>query len=279
MKCTEAQYLMPLYWSGELDAQAAAELDQHAVTCGECARRMAADKNTDEVLRASMQSEAVEEAAILTQVRNVIAEKPHAWRWQWRWTVPLAATAALVITLLVFSPKQPAAQNPSHPVTRQTVNILSDAADDHNDEVVQHFSREWLYGANEIKKLVADKAGSSDVVTEIAPPGYHVDRARICELGMRNYVHLVYSDGTHEVSMFVRQQDGEQLAGTERDKVNGEPVVADSYQKLQVAAFQSPDFTVVLVSDQPISEAIDFAKKAAGAVREKKAVRPVHLVA
>jgi hypothetical protein len=148
------------------------------------------------------------------------------------------------------------------------LNILADAADDHHDEVVEHFQREWLYGGSEIRKLVQEKAGNAAVVTELAPQGYHIDRARICELGMRNYLHLVYSDGEHEVSMFVRQQDGEQLAGAEREKVNGMPLVADSYQKLQVAAFQSPRYTVVVVSDQPMDATLGFARKAVGEIRE-----------
>ena len=273
MKCSEVEYMAPLYWSGELDAQATAELDRHLQSCSVCAHAMELEGHGDELIQQAASSEHVDASAVLSRVRAQIAvESPSArlrWRSPWRWAPLVAATAAAAaLFAFVLMPKN--TSSPTAPIqTKATpaVNILADAADDHHDEVVEHLQREWLYSTSEIRKLVQEGTGSSTVLTELTPDGYHVERARICELGHKNYLHLVYSDGAHEVSMFVRQQDGEQLAGAERDKVNGTPLLGDSYQKLQVAAFQSPRYTVVVVSDQPMNSTVDFARKAAGAVK------------
>lgn len=274
MKCSEVEYMAPLYWSGELDAQATAELDRHLESCSNCAHTMELDRHGDEVLQQAAASVEVDVAPVLARVRAQIAAESPAARRRWRGTlrwVPLVAASAAAIFLFSFFVLPHGNNSSTPPVQARSatppVNILADAADDHHDEVVDHLQREWLYSAAEIRKLVQEGTGSSAVLTELTPDGYHIERARICELGTKNYLHLVYSDGSHEVSMFVRQQDGEQLAGAERGDVNGTPVLGDSYQKLQVAAFQSPHYTVVVVSDQPMNSTVDLARKAAGAVK------------
>lgn len=270
MKCSEVEYMAPLYWSGELDAQATAELDRHLQSCSACAHAMELERHGDELIQQAAAAEQIDAAPVLARVRaQIAAESPSVSR-RWRWAPLVAASAAAVFLFTFFLlPRQNNSSIPTiqaRPAT-PAVNILADAADDHHDEVVDHLQREWLYSASEIRKLVQEGTGNSAVLTQLTPDGYHIERARICELGMKNYLHLVYSDGTHEVSMFVRQQEGEQLAGAERDTVNGTPVLGDSYQKLQVAAFQSPRYTVVVVSDQPMNATVDFARKAAGAVK------------
>jgi anti-sigma factor RsiW len=273
MKCSEVEYMAPLYWSGELDAQATAELDRHLQSCSVCAHAMELERHGDELIQQAAASEQVNAAPVLARVRaQIAAESPSTglrWRSPWRWAALVAATAAAALFVFILMPRNINSSTPPVQVQKvaPAVNILADAADDHHDEVVEHLQREWLYSTSEIRKLVQEGTGSSTVLTELTPDGYHVERARICELGHKNYLHLVYSDGTHEVSMFVRQQDGEQLAGAERDKVNGTPLLGDSYEKLQVAAFQSPRYTVVVVSDQPMNSTVDFARKAAGAVK------------
>jgi anti-sigma factor RsiW len=265
--------MAPLYWSGELDAQATAELDRHLESCSECAHALEFERRGDQLLQSATASVQTDPAPVVARVRAQIeAESGSGRRWRspWQWAPLLAASAAAVALLALFiAPRvKPRTNTPveARAVT-PAVNVLADAADDHNDEVVEHLQREWLYSASEIRKLVQEGTGSSAVLTELTPDGYHIERARICELGMKNYLHLVYSDGAHEISMFVRQQEGEQIAGADRGNVNGIPVVGDSYQKLQVAAFQSPRYTVVVVSDQPMNATVDLARKAAGAVR------------
>src|SRR5205814_8123841 len=147
-----------------------------------------------------------------------------------------------------------------------SASIWVDAADDHNEEVVKRAQRKWLYGTAEISALVAEKTGDAKLVAQLAPEHYHIDRMRICELAMRTYLHLVYTDGRHEVSFFLRRRGGEQLGGPKLAESNGRAVEGESVEKLQIDGFQSQHYKVVEVSEQPRLQSLDISCSSAGTV-------------
>src|SRR5207237_1604691 len=160
----------------------------------------------------------------------------------------------------------PAASDSASTTGQVSASIWADAADDHNEEVVKRAQRKWLYGTAEINALVAEKTGDAKLVAQLAPEHYHVDRMRICELAMRTYLHLVYSDGRHEVSFFLRRRGGEELSGPKLAEANGRAVEGESVEKLQIAGFHSQSYTVLVVSEQPRQQTLDFASPAANSV-------------
>jgi len=265
MKCEEVQYLAPLYWSGELEAEAMAELDLHLKGCPECAQEMAQQEQCDELVQEAVLGEPVHEEAVRERVWQQVAEpKAGLWRKTRVWA-PLAAAAAAAI-LLVGLKVTSFMSKPA--ITTEPANVYADAADDHNVEVVLQARRRWLYGSSEIESLVKERAGDAALVAALAPEGYHIDRVRVCELALRDYLHLVYSDGQHEVSFFVRRRGGEELMGEPAGRERNILLHADTIDKLQVAGFQSPGYTVLVVSGQPMEQTLGFARKAAASLPE-----------
>src|SRR5207237_7581468 len=133
----------------------------------------------------------------------------------------------------------PAASDSASTTGQVSASIWADAADDHNEEVVKRAQRKWLYGTAEINAMVAEKTGDAKLVAQLAPEHYHIDRMRICELAMRTYLHLVYTDGRHEISFFLRRRGGEQLTGPKLADNNGRGVAGESVEQLQIAGAQS----------------------------------------
>ena len=144
--------------------------------------------------------------------------------------------------------------------------VYADAAQDHYDEVVKQYPRGWLRSAAQINAFVQEHTGDAAVIAALAPAGYRVDRVRLCELELSNYVHLVYSDGEDEISFFIRRQDGEKLAGRRATKVKGAAIYAEAVNALYVAGFQSPRYTILVVSGQSAERSLHFAVNAANAV-------------
>ncbi len=253
MNCTEAGYLEPLYRAGDLDSRTMADIDLHLSMCQTCAQRWRQQDRLDGVLREVLVSEELDVSRVLARARNQMQAAP---RTSWRLRLAaLAATASLVAALVVFTALPSRVQPPA---------LYADAAEDHADEVIFHQPREWVRGDAAVEQMVQSRLGTGVLMASLAPAGYHLDRGKICGLLNQPYLHLVYSNGSREVSFFVRARGNEQVPGNIVGRVNGVPVRAGRAKGLDVAGFQSSLLTILVVSPGP--DAVEFATQAAGRV-------------
>ena len=260
MTCSQAEYLSPLYWSGELEAQAIAELESHLKECPHCAQEFEHQQHADEALRGMVLAEPVDDGAVRERVRESLwPSRPH-WQVVAK-RVAVSAAGIAAVALVSFAGWNIIA---SH--TSSVPTVYADAAQDHYDEVVKRYPRGWLTSPADINAFIKEHAGDASVIPALAPAGYHIDRVRLCELEVSNYVHLVYTDGEHDISFFIRQQDGETLAGKMVLKVKGTPIHAEQSGDLYVSGFQSSEFTVLVVTGESEERALHFAVGAANAL-------------
>jgi len=73
--------------------------------------------------------------------------------------------------------------------------------------VVQHQPRRWRSARPEIELVTARFGLSQSQAAGMAPSGYRLERAKVCGLAGAPVLHLVYTDGAREVSVFVRRND------------------------------------------------------------------------
>ena len=266
MNCSEAEYLAPLYWSNELEPKVIVELEAHLSVCSECVREWQAQSQFDDLLRNAVDQDARDRLTDPQDLRAHVRREMHASDSLWRRifavsTLRLAAVNAVLLILL---------SGTLFYVSRQRAferTLYADAADDHHDEVMAHLvDSYWRYKAGDIQELLHSWAGQATLAETLAPTGYHIARARLCELQTQIYVHLVYSDGAHEVSIFVRRKEAETLAGRAIGSINGKSLHAEFVKDLQVAGFQSRDLTILVVTDMPRRDCLDIARQAASRV-------------
>ena len=258
MNCSEARYYTPLKLSGELEGALLHKFDAHLFMCPSCRESLRNDTDLDISLRNAADERwdyGHVEARVLATIRS--EGTPESRRRPLIWGLGAAAAFLTVVIALAFylSPE------PKSPLT-----IYRDAADDHRAEVAGHMKLKWEHDPAAILALVSRVGGAGIVTEQIAPPGFHLDRARICNLLSHKYVHLVYSDGEREVSYFIRSRNGEELTGSPALQVNGKAIHIDTVRDLQVAGFQSDSITVLLVSDEPVQQVLDQITVAAGKV-------------
>jgi anti-sigma factor RsiW len=256
MNCTEAGNLEPLYRSGELDPKTMAEIDFHLGMCSSCAQQWKEQDRLDVAVRESVRAMEVDPTPVVDRVRKQMQlslGEPIRWRLSAWVAVAGIAVAVLILSIVL---------------TRRTTEpgLFVDAAEDHSAEVVAHEPRDWVRGQTGIDQLVQRELATAGLVNALAPAGYHIDRAKVCELLGQHYVHLVYSNGGREVSFFARRRDGERVPGETVQQVNGIRVRAGQARGLQVAGFQASRLTILVVSDTPRDEAVQFAAHAAGQV-------------
>jgi hypothetical protein len=147
------------------------------------------DDELDARLREAVIGEPLETAALERAIRARTRRSYRGW---------YAATAALAaIILLAIS------------LRGTTPQTFRDAARDHRLEVVEHRARHWRTTPPE--------------GLDVAPAGYRLEHLKTCRIGGVAVLHLVYTDGVHEVSVYIDANAGKGDA-----EVDGQHVTAFS---------------------------------------------------
>lgn len=257
MTCGEIARLAPLYITGELDARLAADFDTHLRACPACMRELERQARLDARLREIVLAEETKATQVDRRVRELIAAEsegnpmPQLQPRRRRW-VAIAAGAAAAIVLAAVGYR-----TVSGP---QVARVYADAARDHGLEIVQHQPRPWLTDPASIAALAEQQGIAPSAVAALASGGYHLNRARLCFLDHRIFLHLVFSDGVQEFSVFLRQRDAKTLPGPVRETANGRPLCTSDLNGEHVASVQTDHLVAVVVTNQSSDAALNFAR-------------------
>ncbi len=264
MNCSELADLVPLYLSGELDASVARDFRAHLQSCPACSEEIERAAHFDQRLRAVVLSDAVDEVGVANRVRQQIrsdlgahfrpsSHSPVGRRWA---IVAAGIAAAVLLAALGYG----GLLGPELP------RVYADAALDHQFEVVDHQPRRWFVDPSQIVALAASQGVSQSAVMAVPPAGYHLVRAKLCWLDSRLFVHLVYSDGSDEYSLFLRHSD----IGPEavRPAPSAEPtfVQASGREGEHLVSFQIRELTAVVVTNQPQDVVLHLSRSIAAAL-------------
>lgn len=256
MNCNEAKFAMPLYLSSELDAKAMSDFELHLDQCVVCQGEIEQQRAYDNLLRACFVSQSLD-------VRNLRARALNRITVLGRRTLffqePAYLLAIAAILLLAFGTTMVYLAMRS----KSIATVYADAVDDHYEEVVQRVPLSgWRKAPADIDMLGQRQLGESEIINRLGPTGYHLVRARVCELGGELYVHAEYQNERGEISIFLKRRGGD-LPGATKEVVNGCPIHVESTRGFQVAGFQSEQYTVLIVSNLPWAENFRLARESA----------------
>jgi anti-sigma factor RsiW len=240
MTCKDVIALSPLYLSGELDSGRGAEFEEHLDVCAACARELREHKALDARLRGVIIEEPLDSAELDRRVRQSLV-RPTPWRWI---AAAAGVAAALVLAWLFFQVSSPIA------------TVYADAADDHRREVVEQQARRWTSDQSAINAIAQGQGVSPSGIHAPEAGGYRLERAKLCRLNGNLYLHLVYSDGAQEFSLFLRHREQEPIA---------KPTNAGDRQNEHLVAFRTAALSAVVVSEQN-GDALRLARLAAQAL-------------
>jgi anti-sigma factor RsiW len=236
MNCRDIEEFRPLYLSEEMDEGQRELFRSHLAECRRCAAEMDRQTALDRRLRDAVSAELPDATAIQSSVRARIRGARVR-----RWTA--VAAAVLFAALLGYRTLRP------EPVAR----LYADAALDHRQEVTEHQPRRWRSDPVEIEKLAGRYQLSN--VAALAPAGYRLEHAKMCGIDGKPALHLVYTNGAQEFSLFVRARTG---------RSNALRTVRVGSEKL--AAFQTARLEAVVATSASSGDCLEFARFAEGAL-------------
>jgi anti-sigma factor RsiW len=246
MNCSYFEQVTDAYLSGEIEGP---EWRIHLNNCPDCATKLRSESDFDLVLKQAVHADRLQTRQLEAHVRAAIRHSPHFWSAPTLITLRNGIAAAVVFATLVIASLGYAKGR----IDRSAVCV--DAADDHQEEIVGKAPRKWRSDLNEIAALSKKIAGDPSIPQRIAPAGYQLIGARVCLLHGKRYMHLDYSDGSNEISLFVRHQDDSKtLAGRVMNWFESNAVTAERVDSLTVGSIQKRDLSLVLVSVSPIRD-------------------------
>ena len=231
MTCTELAELSPSYLSGELDNRRAAILDAHLKTCPGCFEEL--------------QRQARGRAAGRSRQAGVRPHRPRPW------VIAVMSAAAMFLlavlgSLVLMGP--------------QGGRVYAAAARDHRLEIAEQQPRRWVAGPAQIAAMAERRGVPGSAVLALSAQGYHLERGRLCFVGPRVFVHLVYSGDGHEFSVYLRGRGTGALPGAIRETVNSAPLRVADEGIQHVASVETSRLTVLIVDDQSADAALRFAR-------------------
>ena len=263
MNCKELAELSPLYLAGELDEVRMAGFDIHLRTCPACATDIEQQKDLDALLCDAVLAEQIDTSSVDMLIRQTIQAQreskfdPQSSTSAHRYWIAIAAAIVLAAIAGLSYRYWPS------PVVAP---VYAAVVHDHQVEVVERARRPWVSDSAVIELLAAKQGVSESALAAITPANYHLERAKLCPLDGSTYLHLVYSDGAHELSVFVHQGDLAPLSGATRGSANGRVLHTASVGHDYLAGFQSGRLTALVVTDQSAPAALDAARSVASAL-------------
>lgn len=194
MQCHEAEGLLAPQISESLDAATQSELALHLESCAACRARLQQEYELDRLVAAAVAQATPPCAPLMQRIEQGLQENPaRSWSLrQWQW--PAFAGAAAVVLLCALALTRLYSHNPMH-------MLCLDAVDDHRTEVVLREPRHWHSNANEIAELAHSTVPAAQIPQNLA--GFTLEKARICGLLQATALHLVYRNGSQQVSVFL----------------------------------------------------------------------------
>jgi anti-sigma factor (TIGR02949 family) len=266
VQCRKVSKYLDSYIDNELTVETNHETLAHLETCAECRAAFEDRLRVRDGLRRAVRREKAP-AELREQVRQTMRRGSYSGRY---W---LAAAASVVLMFGIFglvrmnpwSGPAPIAKAP-RTVTDNAL-ILTVGLNDHVHCAIEGDFAHKKFSDEQMTKLLGPEyAGLVSVVREKIGAGYVVAIGHRCHYQGREFIHFVLRRGEAAFSLVITKKEGESFTRDPRLialEASGVSLYQASMQKQQVAAFETRDHLVYVVSEMPAAENLEVAARLA----------------
>lgn len=272
--CWKALDRMDGYLDGTLAGDPSVSLAAHLADCADCSREFAARR----VLRTRLKS-AVQDVEAPAYLETRLRAHLHANRKQRLWIWNLAAAAAGVVVAVAIVGYQNGhmrfTRNSQeayiHTISASVTNLMRVGLGDHvHCAVFRKYPKNPPSAAEFAAKIGTKYQGVVPVVREHVPDDFRLLLAHRCSYHNRQFVHVVLQNDTGLLSVVItRKQAGEAFRVNEIAPGLSEAgsIYQSSVQRFRVAAFESRDHEVYVISDLPAQGNLQLMQAMAPALK------------
>lgn len=256
MNCPNYEQVTEAYLSGEIENP---EWRSHLVGCIDCTAKLQSESDFDLIIKHAVSEERLQTRQLEAHVRAAIRKSKPSWRWHFPTLVLRYGFAAVVVfgTLTLATLGYAKGR-------MDLTATCADAADDHREEVVDKAPRRWRAEMRDVEALSQRMTGDPSLPERVTPDGYHLVGARICVLHNKKYMHLDYSNGSNEISLFIRHHDPAGLTDRVVAWFSPKKDEVEQIESFAVGATEKHDVSLVLVSSSPTPDVEKLVELAAG---------------
>ena len=258
MNCLKLENVVSLYLAGELDSERSAAVESHLRACPTCAAEIERQKDIDAYLCEGVLRPPVDSAPIERRVKQAIQSEARTFsrRFAFRRWLGIAASVVLFASVSALFYQRWILASP----------VYAAVAHDYSVEVLGQVHRVWLADHSQIAALASQQGISAAALEALAPSNYSLERAMLCPLNGSRYLHLVYTDGGHEMSIYLHPADATRLSGFALDSENGKYLHSVQIGDIWLAGFRSERYIAIVATDQSKYEALSVARSVARAL-------------
>lgn len=248
MNCNDIETFAPLWLSGELDSAQGRAFSAHLTGCAACTRLLKEQSALDSRISAALRTEIAGAEHIQRRViKRMFAERL-------RNTLLVAAVAAGVLAVLFIGYRS----RTNSPTNMPAAQVLIDAARDHRAEIMEHQPRHWRTQMPEIEQMVERFGLTAAKAASIAPQGYRLSQVRTCGLEGQPALHLVFTDGVQELSIYLRKSSG------------SDSLQAAALGNERLASITTAGFNTVAVTTGNMADCREIARHAASVLQSSR---------
>ena len=254
MNCPYVDSVADAYLSGEIEN---AQWKTHIAGCAWCSSKLAEEAELDLLLKHALTEEPISTQPLEARIRRSINHYGAPMR------PPIRVFRYSVAAMLIFAALSLATFGYAKSRIDRTA-ICVDAADDHREEVIDKAPRKWKIDPQDLQTLSQKMTGDSGLAQRIALAGYQFSGARTCYLHGKRYMHLRYSNGSNEISVFLRHRD-EHPSWTARllDPFTSKRADTEIIDGLNIASEQKAQMTLVVAAPMSMWESLSLLDEAA----------------
>jgi hypothetical protein len=252
MNCPYYEQVTEAYLSGEIEGL---QWRTHLQNCLDCTAKLSAESDFDLIIKQAVTEERLQTRQLESHVRAAI-RKSSPWR------LPIFVMVRYAIAASVFLGTLTIATIGYARGRIDLSAICVDAVDDHREEIIDKAPRRWRSDPKQLATLSQKITGDPSIPERVVPPGYHLIGARICDLHGKRYMHLDFSDGSNEISLFLRHQEEPNSLSSRVLEWFRPNAATERIDGLTVGSLQKKNLSLVLVSASPIPDVQKIVEQA-----------------
>lgn len=269
-QCRKVLKYLDAYVDNELTVETTQETLSHLESCADCQAALDERLRVRSGLRQAVRRETAP-PHLRENVRATLRRGSMAGRY---WLA--AASVLLAVGLIGFAVVRMGNSGPPVAKGPQTVTdnalILTVGLNDHvHCTIEKNFAHKKFSDEQMAGLLGPDYAGLVPVIREKIGAGYEIAIGHRCKYKGREYIHFVLRKGETAFSLVLTKKNGESFTRDQRLialEASGVSLYQANLQKHEVAAFETRDHLVYVVSEMPAAENLEVAARLAMPVKD-----------